>query len=281
MSIKDLVVTLDSSGAARVRLRLASDLARRFGAHLIGLYPLPVRAAVSFPIYFEGALLEAAMREAEKKADYLAAEVRALFEETARRDGVSAEWRTGPGFPSEDAATSSRYADLTIVGQPDPEMPGASLLVPLPEDVALAAGRPVLVIPYAGDYKTVGRRALIAWNASREATRAVADAMPLLSGAERVTILAARPRKGPKGHGDVPGADIAMHLARHGIRAEVEQTEASDIDVGNLLLSHAADLDADLLVMGAYGHSRGRELLVGGVTRTILRSMTLPVLLSH
>jgi nucleotide-binding universal stress UspA family protein len=155
------------------------------------------------------------------------------------------------------------------------------MLRPRPERVALAAGRPVLAIPYAGRFEAVGRRVLIGWDASREATRAVADAMPLLAAAETVSVLSIDPREGPSAHGPVPGADISPHLARHGVNATVERTVSAGVPAGDLLLSRAADLGADLLVVGAYGHSRARELLLGGVTRTLLQSMTLPVLMSH
>ena len=140
---------------------------------------------------------------------------------------------------------------------------------------------PVLVVPYAGRYETVGRRVLIGWSATREAARAVSDAMPLLAAAEIVTVLTIDAREGTDAHGELPGADISLHLARHGVKAEIERTVSAGIPAGDVLLSRAADLGADLLVIGAYGHSRVRELLLGGVTRSILQSMTLPVLMSH
>jgi nucleotide-binding universal stress UspA family protein len=152
---------------------------------------------------------------------------------------------------------------------------------PHPERVTLASGRPILVVPYAGHFATLGQRVLVGWDASREATRAVGDAMPLLAAAEQVTVLAIDPQAGPGGHGELPGADISLHLARHGVKAVIERTVSADVPIGDVLLSRAADLGADLLVMGAYGHSRARELLLGGATRTVLGSMTLPVLMSH
>ena len=139
----------------------------------------------------------------------------------------------------------------------------------------------MLVIPYAGRFEACGRRVLVAWNASRAATRAVNDAMPLLAGAETVTVLCVDPDEDRRAHGEVPGMDIAVHLARHGVKARVETTMSGGIGVGNTLLSRASDIGADLLVMGAYGHARVRELLLGGATRTILESMTLPVLMAH
>ena len=220
-------------------------------------------------------------REYQQKVHAESEVTRHLFEEVATRRGLSAEWRSASGLPSAVTALHGRYADLIVVGQPDPDDAQAALFRPLPQEVALAVGRPILVIPYAGSWNDIGRRVLVGWDSSREATRAINDAMPLLSCAETVTILAVDPADGPAGHGDVPGADIALHLARHGVKAAVESTVSAGIGAGNALLSRASDLEADLLVMGAYGHSRVRELLLGGVTRTVLESMTLPVLMAH
>jgi nucleotide-binding universal stress UspA family protein len=148
-------------------------------------------------------------------------------------------------------------------------------------DLVTSAGRPALVIPYIGAPEPFGRTVTIAWDAGREAARAVADAMPLLEKAEKVHLLTVNPRFGISGHGEEPGADIALHLARHGIQAEVNHSHARDMEVGDLVLSWLADSSSDLLVMGAYGHSRLRELVLGGVTRRLLDSMTVPVLMSH
>jgi nucleotide-binding universal stress UspA family protein len=122
---------------------------------------------------------------------------------------------------------------------------------------------------------------VVAWDASREAARAVSDALPILEKASSVTVVTVNPRERDYGHGDVPGADIAVYLARHGVKVDVQRIDARDIDVGNMLLSHVANDSADLLVMGAYGHSRLREVVLGGATRTILGEMTVPVLMSH
>ena len=173
----------------------------------------------------------------------------------------------------------ARYADLVVIGQPNPDE-GSGVEPGFAHRLVLAAGRPVLAVPYAGEFKTIGKRVLVAWNAGREATRAVTDAIPLLRTADEVTVTAVRPGRTP-GHGEVPGADIGLYLSRHGVRVKVAAIEATDIDVGNELLSRAADRSCDLIVMGAYGHSRVSELVLGGVTRTLFDSMTVPVLMSH
>jgi nucleotide-binding universal stress UspA family protein len=204
-----------------------------------------------------------------------------VFEHIAGLHGVSAEWRETPEGADADPAVHARYADIAILGQLDPDSGEPDMIRPRPEQVTLASGRPILVVPYAGSFPNLGRRVVIGWNASREAARAVNDAMPLLTAAEIVSILTIDPREGPRAHGELPGADISLHLARHGVEAEIERMVSADLPVGEALLSRAADLGADLLVMGAYGHSRARELVLGGATRSLLRSMTLPVLMSH
>ena len=281
MSYKDLLVVLDAEPAAAGRAAFAAGFAERFGAHLVGLYPVPDFARPREFGYYDPAMLDPIYRELREQADAQAEATRQTFEDAVRRRGLSAEWRAIPALPDGDPAVHARYVDLAIVGQRDPDRGESASLPPRPEHVALAAGRPVLVVPYAGRFEEVGRRVVVAWSATREATRAVNDAMPLLSAAETVTVLTVDPHTGPDTHGELPGADISLHLARHGVKATVERTFAADVPIGETILSRAADFGADLLVMGLYGHSRARELLLGGATRTILDSMTMPVLMSH
>ena len=172
----------------------------------------------------------------------------------------------------------ARYADLVVVGQADPE-PTATPS-DLPETVALATGRPVLVVPHIGA-KPPGKTVLLCWNASREAARAAADALPFLKAAQKVIVLVVNPKVSAAGHGAEPGADAAAWLARHGVKVTVQRDVAPDADAGAVILSRAADLGADLIVMGIYGHSRLREMVLGGASRTLLGSMTVPVLMSH
>jgi nucleotide-binding universal stress UspA family protein len=281
MSYKDLLVVLDSDASARGRVDLAAALAERFAAHLVALYPLPTPMASRHLGYFDPALLAPFFADLQQRAREAADKVRETFEHAASLRGVSAEWREIQEGPDADPALHARYADLTVLGQLDPDRGDADMLRPRPERVTLASGRPILVVPYAGHFESVGRRVMIGWNATREAARAVNDAMPLLVAAEVVTVLTIDPREGPAGHGELPGADISLHLARHGVKAEIERTVSADLSVGDVLLSRASDLAADLLVIGAYGHSRARELLLGGATRSLLRNMTVPVLMSH
>jgi nucleotide-binding universal stress UspA family protein len=285
MGYKDLLVVLDGDPSARVRVDLATALAERFAAHLAAFYPLPSQLlppqAPPHLGYFDPTLLAPFFADLRQRAREAADTVRATFEHAASLRDVSAEWRESSEGLEGDPALHARYADLTILGQIDPDRGEAEMIRPRPEQVTLASGRPILVVPYAGRFETVGQRVLIGWNASREAARAVNDAMPLLTAAEIVTVLTIDPREGPDGHGELPGADISLHLARHGVKAEIERTVSTGLGVGEVLLSRAADLGADLVVVGAYGHSRMRELLLGGATRSLLQSMTVPVLMSH
>ena len=276
MAYKDLLVVLDAGAPAYRRVNVAAALAERFGAHLVGLY---LDAAASpKPQYSEPGIIQPPYSEIEAKQRKQTEPVQALFEGAARRHAISAEWRSGHGCPLECAALHGRHADLIVIGQLDRDDSKARSSRTPPENVMLLAGRPALVVPYAGAFEQVGNRVLIGWDASREAARAVNDALPLLQAADMVTVMTVDSElDGAR----IPGADIAVHLARHGVAAQVENTVSAGVGIGDVLLSRASDLDADLLVMGAYAHSRLREMIVGGATRTVLASMTVPVLMSH
>jgi nucleotide-binding universal stress UspA family protein len=283
MALKDILVHIDDARGHEARLRLAVELARRNDAHLTGLFiiePIEVAAfAPTGPDVAAFASFDAIQAEHRARRRALADRLAADFRGAAERAGIAAEWRLVEGDPTETATLNARYADLAILGQRDPEK--LSLAAPAPEAVLLGGGRPILVVPYIGSAEVIGRRVLVAWNASREAARALNDALPLLADAESVTVLSINPARGIDGEGDVPAADIALHLARHDVEAEAAYAVAEDIGIGDVLLSRAADLGSDLIVMGGYGHSRLRELVLGGATRTVLRHMTVPVLLSH
>ena len=278
MPYKTLLVHVDTGARAPVRVEIACGLARKYDAHLIGLHALTV---IKLPGYARAAVEGGLKLEAfqAKGAAEAARQSEAVFNRGVKAAGLAnTEWRASIEDVLEVAPVHARYADLVVVGQPGPQ--DTSGVEPdFVERLVLSAGRPVLVIPYAGSFSTVGKRVLVAWNAGREAARAVTDAIPMLRDAERVHVIAFNPVGAP--HGDVPGADIGLYLARHGVKVNVSQQTAADVDVGNQLLSRAADLDIDLIVMGAYGHARLKELILGGVTRTVFESMTVPVLMSH
>jgi nucleotide-binding universal stress UspA family protein len=281
VAYKNMLLILDDAPACAERLRLASALAERFDAHLVGLL---ARTEPQIPAYVAAAIPPEVMLAQSQAIDTAVANIRQRFDHAVGAAGISGEWRQASGGVEAVATLHARYADLAIVGQTDADHLGdLGTAGDLPAHLALQSGRPVLVVPSVGRYDRIGRQVMIAWNGSREAARAVSDAMPFLQQAERVTVLAIDPHSGSEAgtHGDVPGADIALHLARHGVKADAAQVRAADVSVADMLLSRAADQEADLLVMGAYGQSRLRELVLGGVTRNILAHMTLPVLLSH
>jgi len=279
MGFRDLLVYVDDSSQCRARLDIARSLAVDHGARLTGL---AVAELMMVPEYVPMQAIEEQRRTARERNERL----RETFESATAGEGITTEWRATDSIDSganvlDVVALHARYSDLAIVGQIDPDDVRALVPQDLPGQLALISGRPVLALPYAWRPQPVGRRVMIAWNAGRESARAVADAMPLLERAEAVRVVAFTKSGGVHGHGDVPGADIAAHLARHGVKVESEHSVVPDIRVGEAMLSAAADYGADLLVMGAYGRARMREMILGGTTREIMRNMTLPVLVSH
>jgi nucleotide-binding universal stress UspA family protein len=279
MPLRDLLVVVDSSKASDNRVELAASLAGEHDAHLVGLYILPIPDADR---HFRPTLIDAIVDLCIREEKELASEARRKFEDAINRHGVKGEWRTAGGLPSEEAAVHVRYADLAIVGQLDPSFGGAVMPPLLPEEVALSAGRPILVTPVSWTPRKVGSRIIVAWNARREAARAVNDAIPILTRADSVIVLVINPEKRIMSpHGEEPGADIALHLSRHGIMAEVDVTVSDEPNPSDTLRSIARESAADLIVMGAYGHSRTRELILGGFTRDLLQHMDVPVFMSH
>ncbi len=283
MALKDILVHLDADPRCNTRLRIAADLALQHGAYLTGLYVVDVPNTD----YFYGAGLPMAGLGPDQLVDVMMAEARAAavpvetgFRQTLQLNSLAGEWRIVEGYTGAVLSADARYADVVVVGQPnDPRRQDNRGRMAV-ETVLMTAGRPVLTIPFAGDFPTLTDHVLVAWNASREATRAVHDALPLLRAAGQVTILAVNPHMAAD-EAEAPRTDLATHLSRHGVRAETTRTVAEDISDGEALLSYASDISATMIVAGGYGHSRAREMIFGGVTRTLLAEMTVPVLFSH
>lgn len=281
MSFKDILVIVDNTKACGARLDVAIALAQEHGAHLTGLF---VRTVPHVP-QFVMSQLGPEVAEVQKRYAREAAEAaHKAFDAKTAAAGIGVEWREVSGPLVDQCLLHAKYADLVVAGQRDGDddssQEGQDELL---DHLVLEAGRPVLLVPYAGTFKVVGQRVMVAWNATREAARALNDALPLLKKAKEVHVVAVNPRggNGRDGHGDVPSADIALHLARHGVKAEAEAIEAKNMGAGEALLSRAMDESVDMIVMGAYGRSRLRELVLGGATRHMLRHMTVPVLMSH
>ncbi|KAA5605682.1 universal stress protein [Roseospira marina] len=279
MALKDILVHLDSSQHCRARVEAAASLATRHGARLTGLF---VRTTPHVPQFVMSQLGPEVTRAQRRYAEEASAKAKATFEAVLGGFEIASEYRDPEGELLDTLVLHARYADLVILGQYDRRDDNMADEREAADQVIMDSGRPVLVIPYAGQHPRIGDKVLVAWNASREATRAISDALPILQTAREVDVLAINPHhNGVNGHGDIPGADICGHLARHGVKAVAEHVVAHDVDVGNLLLSRASDSGADLIVMGAYGRSRLRELVLGGATWHILHHMTVPILMGH
>jgi len=275
MSYKTILVHLDPGRRCATRVEAATCLAVQHEAHLVGLY-------VQTPFVLPGYLVQAGpeLIETQRKA---AAEEMARAETTFKQrlstlSFKNATWRATTDFPVDAVAKQARYADLVVIGQGDLSDDSGTPM-DFPPRLVLTAGRPVLILPYTGSFLTIGTHILIAWNGSREAARAVTDAIPLFRRAQKLTLMAIQPKHG--GPYNISLDEIGLFLQNHGLHFERTEAPVSDIDVGNELLSRAADLSADLIVMGGYGHSRLREWVLGGATRSLLDSMTVPVLMSH
>ncbi len=282
MNYRDILVHLDaepaSAGSER-RRSYAISLAAMFEAQLTGLVfdleayvPPMVMAELPSDIRLQQQRESAA--SARKASD--------AFDQSARTVGIGYETRivqASHGMAPQQLASHGRVADLLVVGQSDPadEMPIRGDLI---EAALFESGRPTLIVPYTGYDEARFERVIIAWDGGREATRAVHDALPILHRAAQAEVLVIGDDTAASRAGE-PGADLALHLARHGLNVTAKRLSYENIDLGNAALSHAADFGADLLVMGGFARPRLRQIILGGMTRSILESMTLPVLMSH
>ena len=249
MAISDILVYADPTATSAERLDIAFRLAHRFEAYLIGVVP------------------EDAVTVGER------------FEKTLLNESLLGKWHMAIGLTEPFVTRWAHCTDLVILGQ---RIPDHDTGLYHPEDVILSCSRPVLVVPYAGRRPDrLGENVLVAWNGSREAGRAVQDALPFMSASSAVTVLLVDP---DDELADVERAqDLVAHLARHGLNARMQviRHDLATRAVSDTILTQVAELDADLLVMGAYSHSRLREIILGGVTRDILRDMNVPVLMAH
>jgi nucleotide-binding universal stress UspA family protein len=275
--VKDIVVNLTGGAPQEFAADYAISLAKLFDAHIAGIgfiYEPVIPGSVLGGIPTD--LIEA-QREENTKAAKAATN---RFEAAAGEARLSAEVRILDASVAGAADLFGRIArrfDLAVVGQARPKE-GASeeLLI---EGALFESGRPVVVVPYVQTQAVTLERVLVCWDGSRPATRAIADALPFLRRAKAIDILAVGGERG-KGS-ELVGTNMARHLVRHGLAVELKRVSAGDVDVPSAIRSHAAEIGADFMVMGGYGHSRLREFILGGVTRTILTSSTIPVLMSH
>jgi nucleotide-binding universal stress UspA family protein len=277
ISLTQLLVHLDGSPKSERRLNVARDIAQTHGAAVTALYAVtPALLVVPFAPEAGPGVAEALGRLDEQRR----AQARGVFDRSVAATGVRAAWAEVQDYPIVAAfARQALYSDLLVLGQHDPgDAEGAGVPFDFAETVTAASGKPALILPYAGTPPAVGQTIVIAWKPTREAARAVSAAVPLLQRARRVHVLS-----WGKEEEEVAGArlDLDGYLRLRGVEPTWHRESQEPAFMGDLLLSRAFDLDADLLVMGCYGHSRAREWVLGGTSRTILQSMTLPVLMAH
>jgi nucleotide-binding universal stress UspA family protein len=275
--IKDIVVNLSVGAASDAATNYAVSVAAAFEAHIAGIAFAYEPAIAEFG--YEGVSVSLIEAERQKATGAAEAAVR-QFEDSTRRNSLSAESHvldaSLAGAGNKFALVARRF-DLSVVTQAEPRKF-------VPEDMIIEtalfdSGRPVLVVPYIQKAGLALDRVMVCWDGSRNAARAAADAMPFLSRAKAVDVLIVTGERTKSD--EMPGADIAQHLARHGLKVAVQRIVSVDTDVANAILSYAADAGTDFIVMGGYGHSRLREFILGGATRGILSAMTAPVLMSH
>jgi nucleotide-binding universal stress UspA family protein len=276
--IKDILVNLTPGDARDPAADYAIAMASAFEAHLAGVAFIydPIIPATVMGGGIPAELIESQRAESEKGARSAASR----FDAAAKRAGLSYETHqmnaTAAGGADRFAHLARRF-DLSIVGQAEPDSPVMQDLVM--ETAMFGSGRPLIAVPYIQKDGLKLDRAMVCWDGGRTAARAIGDAMPLLARAKAVEVVIFAGERGKQD--EIPGADMGQHLARHGLNVTVNRVPLGDVDVADAILSHAADSSADFVVMGGYGHSRLREFILGGATRGILQSMTVPILLSH
>jgi nucleotide-binding universal stress UspA family protein len=276
--LAEIVVFIDGQAETTGILEFAGALAQEHGARLTGVFMQPEPEATPAETFARGKGMHSVIEVHRAQLERIETDHRARFEAIVRHHEIRAEWRSLP-YLSTEVGVHAYYADLVVVARP--ESVGQTAGPPgLAESLVLSSGRPIIVFPPGGTVSRV-RRILAAWNATRESIRAVADAMPLLVKADAVEVLVVDHERRRASHGQEPGADIARHLARRGAHVEVRRVSSAGKDVGHLLLSQAAVFGADLLVMGAYGHSQLRGWMFGSVTQTVIYEAGLQVLMSR
>lgn len=272
-------VHLDHGFDCPRRTRVALTLARRHQAELVGIY-----ASSAPPQYYygESVMLSRTLNVIRDLQAQNRTAVQNAFLEAAAALDVPASVRAGEGSPSACVARFGRTSDVLVVSQENPEDVEAAHEVEFVEQTLLTAGRPVLVVPSSGDFPTLGERVLYCWDGSREAARALADAAPLLRAASHLVVLTMDEGAASRKEASVPFEDLATYCIAQGMPApDHVRRDIKGVGVGSTILNAAADHSADLIVMGAYGHSKLREWAMGGATASILKSMTVPIMFSH
>lgn len=279
MGFKDILALVLNAEEDEAAIAAAEALAERFDAHLAATF---LTALPDEPLAYEPSVVAGVWAELLTRARVAATAERAKVEQRLAGLVRRCELRTAEALARDlgrVAAVHARYADLAVLRRPDSD--GRDPRHEVAEGVLFHSGRPALIVPPGWAGGSIGRRPIIAWDASREATRALSDAQPLMAGAEHVTVLTIDARPKAFGHGDIPGANIAAHLNRRGLATTVVNVDGLGRPAAEVIAQQAQDLGADLIVMGAYGTARLRELLFGGATRDLLETATSPLFMAH
>ncbi|WP_026380374.1 universal stress protein [Afifella pfennigii] len=270
-----IMVHLPSVDTIPRLMNVAAPIARSHSAHLVGLHLIPrIPPDVVDPLGGEWLSMQM------QRDNQIAEEIGTAFDRAASAEDLAYSWLQLDARDvnaTQLAVRTCRNADLVVASQASDDLPSYYR----PEDIVLGAGRPVLVVPTAGNFGEIGNNVLIAWNGSREAARAAFDTLPLIQKGAKVQILSVNAGHKEPGHGLVPGDALARTLARHGLNVEAMTSRPDRTSVGGEILNRASDLGSDLIVMGCYGHSRLRETVFGGATQSIVDQMTVPILMSH
>lgn len=273
--MKTLLLHIGEAADLGMRLEVAFDLAERLQAHLVGLHTL-TPASMPTPVVGRGASTVVLAERTERNRK-LSVQLQEAFREKSQRRGLSCEWRSEEGEPLEVLALHTRYADLALAALPKRGTLEEYLVGPAIDRLALVAACPVLMLPVAYAGTTTGRRVLVAWKSGPTCARALREATAILKLADEVTLLTIS----EPGVAHISGLDVAAVLTRRGIKATIRQDFDRGGDAGAEMLAHAQAINADLIVMGAYGHSRLRELVLGGATQRALNDSPIPLLMSH
>jgi nucleotide-binding universal stress UspA family protein len=282
MGIRDILVALDSGPASRGRLQIATSLAREQGACLSAVFlydnrPDDLEPGLTVPRLALMEVGSSAVAELTRtKADVAEQQFRDCLEDL----GGKGDWYSLDRSEASTLIALAQASDLVVIGQANPDS-GPIPLWCKPEEIVIKCGRPVLMVPYIGSFPRIGQRVLIGWDGSREAARAIHDAIPVICAARAVTLMTVHAHARELDREDVPLHRVVRHLARHQIAARVDKTLRGGNNIADMLLSRAADLSVDMIVVGAYHHSPLREALTGGVSRGLFQSMIVPVLMSH
>lgn len=279
MSYKDLQVHVDNTTHCGQRIDVAAKLAASSDAHLTGIF---VRQPLYLPSYIGPVgtdFLNTIETNYAQEVNKLETAAKQNFETITSQYEVQTAWHSVTGDVYAELTKEAAYADVLVLGQVDPDDTNGKIR-DIADNLVLTAGRPCLVVPYIGAGKTVAKHPLIAWNGSRESNRALHDALPLLEQSDTVTIMVSD-TSGKRASAELPNTRIAQHLARHNVKVMTKTMTSKKRQTSNDFLSYITDNGHDLLVMGAYGHSRFSEVVLGGMTREIMQSMTVPVLMSH